>query len=1363
MADITNKNLEQLLSTDEAEKQVAKDQIRENILDELNKPLIRRSILAALGTNPDNVRGIANINFADQLSSVQRALNNLSVDTTDQTEIDRLNEQRKALRKQVNLITIQALKERIGDFNSDIARTAPAPAPALLALQLTLRRKIFSSLLQEAIESNDGIKLNNDQVRDFLVGFYNNTDVFPTALASRDKQNLFWNVVGFSAAVPTGLNFVPSSISTTIERNLRIDTQPSSSTFIKNILQESYNQYLAWGGIDSIEQKEINDAKPLMQELRENLSNDVMFYESDELLNLLLNDAPLVAPFNTTEATRLIPQFRRLLGVGADQRTQRLARIFNLEISYNPDNVYQQADTRATILNHLNSWHEAPSAEIQDCLRNRINSAIEESVDNFDTNPDALDRILTKYISEIKEIDLFGEDEDLRIRNAYRFFYLELTVRPPAPTLPISEIDLRAVIASYLDQATPHATSILTTHNNSVDRMNNTVRDRTYDAITNQANGLMLPLTNETVDNASERTIRRLTTTDHFTLEEIGKALYLPTDKRNRTDIARDISNKIRALRTNIRFAENPNKRLSDTEINTMLVPFMPNCERIVEELMRIMPITGALNSYTYRTQLESVLNDPSTNTRLYLKFKEIAGNYGNITDISMLQDISMHRALKTHGYTLNLTQVLNAGFRPNPRLRSYIQNNNVPFDEAIRSYNNTFEFIRERYRFIESIPEANRNAEQNTELELLTEMNTNIQVFNDLLREISENYRNISSRPNDDKAKILYIILQKKYNTTNSTATPLFIGLFPGASSMEENIAQCYKSLVSLSTVFVPRVEENTKVPEIDPVTGQAKLDAAGNPIMINARDAERLPMENDRKTYAKNRRNLQKWMWFSRPKKDALEDSRRDYLQSSRNYTLSQIQDEFPDSDFEGNHDQVDQRKIDRRNRILELLNTERRNLFDEELQAQTSGEGPIRRGYNKFRNFWRNHKGLRLAGSAVCLGGALTGAALGAPAMALGAFVVSGAALRGVSTYMGWTAGWEALRNRFGATKQLDRTKISAMNPDEVRNAMAAQTTLALSEKGQPHTIAGSNPAHSPVTIPMRVLNRPVTDGNLDRAEATNVNAMFSSKYIEQSSPTPDSEYYRQNSSRELWANQNQRMRELIDTEFNNGNDIESVLNSVYLEEEKLMKAIEEREVKIRKSNTKKHLTGAGLGLLMGVGIPGLVALKDWIFPGDVPPAPVVGNVPHPSPVPSPVPAPVPNPVPSPIPVPLPRDVDLIIPDRVFAPYVGNADLALNPGLNVDETPGIWQSIGNKLGMSYGTGVFDSNATIKAALLTDNPQLGSALRGVHTGDAIHISPKTAELMADALNSNPHYPNNFTSIQILRDLHKPWPQANM
>ncbi len=1351
MADITNKNLEQLLSADDAERREAEDQVMEAILDDLNTPTNRDSILNLLRTTPDP-RNLAKINFADQFKSIQEAINNLSVDSTDPAEVERLNNQRKELRKRVNMITRRALVERISDLDANIAGLGLREIDQN-NLRINLRRKVLTTLFQETIESNNGNPLTNEQIMDVLLSFYMNNEVFPATTTNRNP--LYWDTIGFSGAMPRAIN------RRTLLTQLNAENRPGSTSTIKKLSDESYRQYIAWGGIDSREQIDINQAKPLMEELKNRLSSDVMFYDSDAFLTMLLNDDPIVAPFNTPEISGLITQIRRLLGpvgTGASaghQRTQRLARMYNLKITHNPGtHDYDHAITRQTVLDRLISWQEGPSAEIQTSLQDRLSIILEDSTDDFAVNPPALNRLLSTYIAEIKENPLYGADGNERMKNAYQHFYLKLTLqRPVAARLPIAENDLRVVVESFLTQAP----STIDAHNTRVNRTSTLVRGPLYTEINIQANGLAVPLVDRDVEMASETVLTNLINLppNNITLEEVGAALYLPVGRRYQTEIVRDIANKMRALRTSVRFAENPNVRLSDTEINTMIIPFMPNCEKIIEELMRIATIPAATNSFDYRLQLEEILKNPATQPNIYLKFKEIAGKFGNITDISMLQDIAMHKALRRDGYTLNLSQVLTAGFRPNTNLKSFIQSNALPFAESMNGYNQTFEYLRERLNVLHSIPEATRTDEQKEELDLLTELNANPQSYNDLIRDLSENYRNVASRPDTDRAKRLYKSLQKKYNSVNGTATPVFQGLFPGASSLEENLAHCYKTLTALNTVFVPRVEENTLVPEIDPATGRPKLDARGNPIMINPVEAEKRPVETARADYAKKRRNLQKFTWFSRPRKDDLDDSRADYVVASRDYTLRQIENEFPDSDFTGTPEKINQRKIDRKNRILELINGERRALFDEELRAQTEKEGFLKRGFNRFRNAWRNHKKLRLFGSAVCMGGAITGAAMGLPAAALGTFVVSGAVIRGVSSYMGWTAGWEALRNRFGKTKRLDRAKLRAMTPDQIRETMAAQTTLALSEKGDPLTTGSFTPA----TRPVGNLVRPASTRDFDKAEASGVNAMFSSEYQEQQNPTPDSDYYRQKTSRELWNFNNERTRNLIDAEFAAGKTTVQVLDTLYIEESKLMKSIEEREVAIRKNNVLKHATGLALGTFMSVGIPGLFALKDWLFPGDTPPV-----TPEPLPVdPDPVPVPPPVPVPVPPPVPVLTTADLIIPDRVFDPFVGNADKLISPGLTVDETPGIWQSIANKLDMTYGSGVIDSNPEIKASLLADNPQMNGVLGGVHTGDKINISSNTAELLAKALNESPRYPNDFTADKVLMELKKPWPSANM
>lgn len=1170
----------------------AENDLTTRIKDEIDNAAtgiaLRTNILNLLHPHANTPAQLADMSFGDSFKYIQRAMDNLTVGKTD-AEVATLNGQRKKLRQKVNLIVRKAIREKYAELEAQIPTlTATVQAAATMAL----KRKYISSRIQEEIENNRGSVMNRDRLARLLFEIYNEGILFRGATAEdqfKDTTDLM-TITG-----PITLAEINTALTTVLG---------AGGGVMRLLLEQSKARMDLWGTIDTNQLSNIERAKTRLNTLKTSLESELIIYNTDDLLQelIVLNPLdPVLPPFNTATLSPIILALRTELnsagnsGTQTDRCTQALARILNVRIGFTPAFDYDHASTFPAVALKLREWQNSQAA-LQGNLRDRINEAIDSSNVDFNANPEDFDRVINKLISDLSEMKEFGDTPAKALNTISRRLIVAPLHANGATTNPNRIEEVRARLIEHLNHPAGGA-SILTNHNDKINRLNTVVRADTYAEIETVAATLVTPVTNIIALNGANQVFDNLVNIRGFNIDELGEALYLNIGSRNRTDIERDISNKLLALRSSMRFIEHPTKRLSDSEIENALTPNMPNCEKIIEEMMRVhpLPIIGPLavgtNHLQYRMSLETVLNNPNSNIQAYLKFKEIAGKYGNISDILMLQDIAFHKALGQHGYTFNLSPVLNAGFRPNKAVESVIRGNRPPFEECLSGYNNTFEYLRERYNFLVSLSDEQRTEAQKSEFDTLNQITNNNQTFHDLIKDISENFSKISSRPDTDLAKKLYLILEKKYNPRRGTASSMFAHVYLGASSMEENLAHCYKTILALKTVFVPRVEENSQV-----------MDASGK--ISTPLEAERESLDKSRTEYAKNRRKLQKFGWFRRPKEENLDDSRDEYMESSKKYMLNQIENEFPQSDFEGSDpERAKQRKLDRRNRLLGLLNAERKELFDEELRAMNNRPNVFSRTLSSARNAWRKHKLLRLGVGATLLTGGLISSAMGGGAL-LGSFTIMGGLYRGIGSYMGFTAGFEAIRNRFGATKKLKRKKIKEMNPDEIQSAMAAQTTLALSEKGSPYTVPGSNPPLTTTTVPIGDLKRPVANGDFDSQDARAVNAMYSPKHQERLVYTDENpQNYRQKTSRELWTEYNNRMRQVIDQAFDEGKSTEEVLNIMFVEEEKLMKATEKQEEKIRKSNLKKHLYGAALGAFMGVGIPFGAYLGEKIGEGGV----------------------------------------------------------------------------------------------------------------------------------------------------------------
>jgi hypothetical protein len=464
--------------------------------------------------------------------------------------------------------------------------------------------------------------------------------------------------------------------------------------------------------------------------------------------------------------------------------------------------------------------------------------------------------------------------------------------------------------------------------------------------------------------------------------------------------------------------------------------------------------------------------------------------------------------------------------------------------------------------------------------------------------------------------------------------------------------------------------------------------------------------------------------------------------------------------------------------KNRLLELLNNERKALFDEEMKAQLEKESSLgMKAWNKFRNGWRKHKKLRLvAGVGLLVGGLVSGNV---------ALLGVAAGLRAVGTYMGTTSIWEGIRNRFGKTKKLDSEKISRMNPDEVKAGVAAQTTLALSEK-----------TDTPDSAPVSVRNKAVSEKEFRKMEEQEISKMYSTKEGVTANEAYNNENYRQETARRLWDSNNQMTRNIIDQQIAQGSSLNGIVGSMLAQEEDLMKAVEERETYIRKNNLKKHLTAGALAGFSAFGIP---AIYNWlnpppvadVVPVDGPPVeppPVDGPPVEPPPVdgppvePPPVdgppvePPPVdgppvePPPVepvvpvePPPVEVPDFEPAKFEIPRRLDGPYIGVDDKALGTvqtiaGRDFDTSVGLYQSLAGKLGLEQGSGVIEEGGDVYKAIVAENPDIFSKAH-LRKGDVLSISPDTAQLLADKVNASGLYSDRvFSAESVLSDLNKPW-----
>jgi len=762
-------------------------------------------------------------------------------------------------------------------------------------------------------------------------------------------------------------------------------------------------------------------------------------------------------------------------------------------------------------------------------------------------------------------------------------------------------------------------------------------------------------------------------------LDEIAMALFM-TKGSSHEQVANDIRNKFEALVSSERFDRNPNKLLSVPERRDV-VDDLDACDSIAEELMRVLPNSAYPNKRAYMDYLYKVIATPSIDNVLFLKFKEIAAKHKNTGEIKMLYYIDFLSQLDKQGYTFNLQDISNKGFTPNELLKQYVNPSGPDqlndFDMHMNAYRRFSERLEEYGEFLASA--TKRSKEQDEELNLIKALSGSKSKLNDLVKNIAENYKSEIS----GDSIILKRIIEKFYNPVKGSAKNHLMNA-KGASAIEEFLAQAYKCIIAYNTVDVRRIETKTDF------------------------NQERAALNHSREHYANNRRQLTRFGWWRRSTEEDLEDSRHEYIKDSRAYITETIRHQYGDLN-QGTDAEKKERATDMKNRILELLNKERRALICQETQIHGNSL------WERFRTGFRRHKLLRWGVSRGLLIGA---AALSftAPPLSLGLLGL-GSGLAALGTEVEIESVWEGVRDRFGKTKRIDRKAIKNMDVSTVQGLLAAHTTLAVSEKS-------GGIGYPDVDVRSRL---PVTDESFNEREEPAVNTAFD---INDRPGRVDglrgffTSGWRQFTARELWNKYNEQMRAVIDEGLAANESIDQIMNRVFEQETNLMLATEKREYKIRRSNMKKKIVAVSAGALVG-------AFTFWAGGGfSKPDATSVASGPAGTPTGA-------------------KDVagaagskvsggDLTVSGNVYSPYAVNVDLGTQPGLLIDSNPGILQSIAAKLNMN-GVTMLKADPSIAKSILAANKNLGGNIDTiVNAGDKIKIPMKAAKSIASILGPN-------------------------
>lgn len=1221
----------------------------------VGKADLRQATLDALGTGTLKNTVLANLRSSAPSLNMMDLFGDIS-NAIYNLRVGKTDVEKVEIDKKIRILFAEVnnvINQAIQDNALDLVSGTTNPAEKLAARKFFLKSRIQNKMLE-----NPGTPISDDVLAGILEAFLNDNAVFDVP-GTREAD--FNDMFGIVTIIPLTPPLPPAN------RADFLAFVQGNAEFAR-IKNNARNSLSAVGG----DFEAILGLKPDLDSILQKLTDNFQLKSYEELLDLLLNDPmPVFLRINDPVIQDEIKDLRANLGANKDNRIENLALILSVTI-YEGDT----SKTRADIHENLKVYFESLTQPEKTSF---VDKKIKDAINNLDVaSVPEFNRLLTNLIKELEESEYALDAKPLETANKL-LHYAGVGNDSPANDQELKR-SIRDRIYAYVSDPSRDL------YNKRVSTIAALV------PLSNEIRTSVIPVpalvTQDDYDRHAELILSNLMAIDS-NLPHIAEALSLPVDSDEDT-MTKTISNLLQALNSKIRFDEHPRKKLSIGEIERAVVPHLGVCSKVLEELG--VP----------RTDLKDAIKSPNTNRDLYLKFKKIAGKHGQISDVDMLQHIVFLEAVEKDGHNFDLDSIANKGF-VNGLNRNNIASNIPNFEANLRGYTNVHDYLKGRAEFLSTIAEAQKSVAQKAEYALLMKI-SNPNELHVLIREIAENYK-IPSQMSAD-AKGLYDILIVKYNPS-SPASPNFLAANPGSSALIEMLTNSYKAIYTFDTVHVPRISE-------------VATDPDGNPIP-SAFANEMLNVNNARGKYAKDRRSLANFsIPFIRNRKRSegkMEDSRNDYVDASKKFILGTIKHEFPDSDISNDPEKKKNRKLEMGNRILEMMNNERRDLFQEEIDVHG------RSMWTKFRSRWRKQwKIPRMIGGA-----ALIGAGIFIPGAGL-VSMVGLATLRVVGAMEGTSSVWEMVRNRFGKTKKMERSKVNALDADAVHDSLAAHSTLAISEK--------YDIQHGAFNVP-DMNAKPESIREFTSREAASVSAVY-----DPDSQRNEPDNYRQTTAQELWRKNNENMRSIIDKEIDAGSNIETILAKVFEAEKALMIKIETREHEIRKNNRLKRWTALAAGVLVG-GLGYWLTKPETVEP-TTPTTPT--TVVHP-----PTPPPIPPTLPPVTTTPITGGGSFKISEDLFGAYSDT------PGLYKDPSPGILANLMERLSEPHGSSIIET-PEIKRMILDANPKLHGNWNFVKTGWDINVPPDLAAEIATRLNSDPtNYRSGWTAQKVIDAVNRP------
>jgi hypothetical protein len=341
----------------------------------------------------------------------------------------------------------------------------------------------------------------------------------------------------------------------------------------------------------------------------------------------------------------------------------------------------------------------------------------------------------------------------------------------------------------------------------------------------------------------------------------------------------------------NIRYVDHLEKKLSDTEVQTMIMPNLLNCGRIIAEMMEKNPIPGVSSEIEYRLKIKSILENPEMDQeslKIYNEFKKISLKHGNISDISMLQDISFYESIAKYGKIPSLVQIQNMGFRPNASLSERIESQVPSLEYCAKSYTQIQSILLKHQKELNA--KTNASDQEKREADILNGFLGSTNAMEALIKDLAENYREYSAQKGRKPFnQVAYNYLAKDFNSMDRSNDSFLTSLPQNSEIMEAKLASAYKFVLASKSVFVPRVVEYLKPSGPDDEKAPS----------LKLLEKEKAKLKKAREDYAKNRRSMSKFLWFRRANKDKIRESREEYLETMHKYILNTVLHEFPASE--------------------------------------------------------------------------------------------------------------------------------------------------------------------------------------------------------------------------------------------------------------------------------------------------------------------------------------------------------------------------------------------------------------------------------------------------------------------------------